>query len=136
RTSAKEDLPEAIGFIRTSTKKMDSLINAILKLSREGGRSLQPERIDLVEVVATTIGALKHQISEANGEVSTSLEVPQMVSDKLSLEQIFGNLLDNAVKYRAKDRPLRIAVRTNAEPGDRVGIEVSDNGRGISDRDH
>ena len=39
-----DDLPEAIGFIRSSTHKMDGLINAILKLSREGRRVLKPER--------------------------------------------------------------------------------------------
>ena len=47
RTAALEDLPEAIGFIRSSTRKMDGLINAILKLSREGRRVLKPERIQL-----------------------------------------------------------------------------------------
>jgi signal transduction histidine kinase len=56
-------------------------------------------------------------------------------NDRLSLEQIFGNLFDNAVKYRAKDRPLRIGVRAEAAPGDRLRIEVSDNGRGIADQD-
>lgn len=135
RTAAKDDLPEAIGFIRTSTKKMDSLINAILKLSREGRRPLQPERVDLAEVVATTVASLKHQISEANGEIDTLLEVPPITSDRLSVEQIFGNLLDNAVKYHAKNRPLRISVRANTESDDRVGIEVTDNGRGIPDQD-
>src|SRR5690606_34928704 len=45
RTAAAEDLPEAIGFIRSSTRKMDGLINAILKISREGRRPLKPERI-------------------------------------------------------------------------------------------
>ena len=44
RQAALEDLPEAIGFIRSSTRKMDALINAILKISREGRRQLKPER--------------------------------------------------------------------------------------------
>ena len=47
RRAATEDLPEAIGFIRSSTRKMDGLINAILKMSREGRRELKPEAIDL-----------------------------------------------------------------------------------------
>ena len=45
RTAAAEDLPEAIGFIRSSTRKMDSLINAILQLAREGRRPLRLETI-------------------------------------------------------------------------------------------
>ena len=45
RTAVLEDLPEAIGFIRSSIRKMDRLINAILKLSREGRRVLTPEAL-------------------------------------------------------------------------------------------
>ena len=41
KIAANEDMPEAVGFIRTSTNKMDRLINAILKLSREGRRELK-----------------------------------------------------------------------------------------------
>src|SRR3954452_16698634 len=40
RTAVHEDLPEAISFIRSSTERMDRLIKAILRLSREGRRVL------------------------------------------------------------------------------------------------
>ena len=46
-----EDAPEAIGFIRTSTQKMDRLINAILRLSREGRRTIMPERLNMGRLV-------------------------------------------------------------------------------------
>ena len=42
-----EDLPEAAGFIRTSTEKMDRLISSILELSRQGRRTLNPEPLDM-----------------------------------------------------------------------------------------
>jgi signal transduction histidine kinase len=135
RIAATEDLPEAIGFIRSSTKKMDALINTILKLSREGRRTLRPECVDLGEVIRTSAAAIQHQIAEANGTINVELDVPPMLQDKLSLEQIFGNLFDNAVKYRSKDRPLRIGVRAGVAPGDRIAIEIADNGRGIADQD-
>jgi signal transduction histidine kinase len=135
RVAATEDLPEAIGFIRSSTDKMDHLIDAILKLSREGRRSLRPERIELKPVIESSAAAIQHQLSEAGGEISLGLDIPAILSDRLSLEQIFGNLLDNAVKYRAKARPLRIEVQTRALPDGRIGIDVSDNGRGIAERD-
>ena len=104
-----EDLPEAIGFIRSSTRKMDGLINAILKLSREGRRPLKPERIDLGKLIGQAVAAVQHQLDEAGGRVELALAVPPINSDRLSLEQIFGNLLDNAVKYRDDDRPLTSA---------------------------
>ena len=135
RIAATEDMPEAIGFIRSSTIKMDNLINAILKLSREGQRTLRPERIELRNVIMTSAAAIQHQLSHANGEINVDPDIPPIVNDQLSLEQIFGNLLDNAVKYRSKQRPLRIDVRAGVAPGDRISIEIADNGRGISDQD-
>ncbi len=130
-----EDLPEAIGFIRSSTTKMDGLINAILKLSREGRRTPRPERFDLGELIKASVAVIQHQLSEAGGDINLDVRTPPVFNDRLSLEQIFGNLFDNAVKYRAKDRPLRIDVRAESAPGDRLRIEVSDNGRGIADQD-
>lgn len=136
RLAASEDLPEAIGFIRSSTRKMDGLINAILKISREGRRQLRPETLDLNEVIETSTSAVHHQIGENGGSVSTDVKVPRIISDKLSLEQILGNLLDNAVKYQDTARPLTIAVRAALAAGNRIRIDVEDNGRGIAGTDH
>jgi signal transduction histidine kinase len=133
--AATEDVPEAIGFIRSSAAKMNNLINAIMKLSREGRRTLVRERIDLKEVITANAAAIQYQLSEAGGEINLSLDVPPLFNDRLSLEQIFGNLLDNAVKYRSQKRPLRIVVRARAGEGDRIVVEIEDNGRGIAEQD-
>jgi signal transduction histidine kinase len=135
RVAVSQDLPEAIGFIRSSTLKMDNLINAILKLSREGQRLLRPERLDLRSLIEASAAAIQHQLSQAGGEINIELDLPPIFSDRLSLEQIFGNLLDNAVKYRSKDRPVRIDLRPGAVSRDRIGIEIADNGRGIAEQD-
>ncbi|RAI44423.1 sensor histidine kinase [Rhodoplanes roseus] len=136
RLAAIEDAPEAIGFIRSSTRKMDGLINAILKLSREGRRTLKPERIDLGALLETSAESIRHQVVEAGGEVTLAPGLPNVVSDRLALEQVFGNLLDNAVKYRSPERPIHIRVRARPEPGQRIVVEVEDNGRGIASHDH
>lgn len=136
RLAAREDLPEALGFIRSSTRKMDGLINAILKLSREGRRVLKPERIDLPGLLDAAAAAVQHQVSAAQGEITIESRVPSLVADRLSVEQIIGNLLDNAVKYRRPNVPLRIAIRAKAKPGGLVDIAVEDNGRGIDAGDH
>jgi signal transduction histidine kinase len=136
RTAATEDLPEAITFIRAATRKMDGLINAILKISREGRRQLNPDTVDLAEIVDTSAAAVHHQVAERDGEIATDIRVGKLITDRLSLEQILGNLLDNAIKYQEPDRPLRVAIRARHVPGNRVIIEVEDNGRGIADTDH
>jgi signal transduction histidine kinase len=136
RIAVSEDMPEAIGFIRSSTAKMDGLINAILRLSREGRRALKPEKIDLDELLRAASANIQHQTVEAGGEIEIKAHVPALYSDRLALEQVFGNLLDNAVKYRHADRALSIGVRARMERGRRVLIDVEDNGRGIADQDH
>ena len=135
RVAATELLPEAVGYIRSSTEKMERLISTILKLAREGRRPLKIEPVDLREVVAGGAAAIQHQLSEASGKIEFQLDVPVIQSDRFSLDLIIGNLLDNAVKYRAKERPLHINVRTRPVADDRVEIEIVDNGRGIAERD-
>jgi signal transduction histidine kinase len=135
RSAADVDLPEAIGFIRSSTRKMDNLINTMLKLAREGRRNLRTEPVELAAEIEASVAAVKHLVSEAEGRVNLEVNARSMVSDRLALEQVFGNLLDNAVKYRSKFRPLHIDIRASDAPGDRIEIEVSDNGRGIAAQD-
>ena len=136
KLSVDEDLPEALGFIRTSTRKMDGLINAILKLSRDGRRPLKPERLQLDVLLRAASDAVQHQLAEAEGNVAFSIKVPAIVSDRLTLEQTFGNLLDNAIKYHEPGRPLKVEISTAIAPGGAVSIAFKDNGRGIAPADH
>lgn len=132
--AVREDLPEAIGFIRTSTEKMDRLINAILRLSREGRRVLAPEAVDMNALVSGIVDSLQHRIDEIGVTVETE-PVPTLVSDRLAVEQIVSNLVENAIKYLKRDRPGRITIRGKKANG-RVLVEIEDNGRGIDPKDH
>jgi len=134
-TAVREDMPEAIGFIRASTEKMDRLINAILKLSREGRRDLTPEPLDLSAMVQGVADSVRHQTQAASAKIVVEV-LPPIESDRLSLELVFGNLIDNAVKYLDPARPGRIVVSGRESADGWVVYRVSDNGRGISDRDH
>ncbi|HWV20334.1 MAG TPA: CHASE3 domain-containing protein [Devosia sp.] len=136
REAATEELPEAISFIRAATRKMDGLINAILKISREGRRQLKPELVDIREVAETSSAAVHHQLADNGGLIETDVRIGKLVTDRLSIEQVLGNLLDNAIKYQAPDRALKVAIRARHAPGNRVEIEVEDNGRGIAEADH
>ncbi|MEG3087445.1 sensor histidine kinase [Sphingomonas sp. PB4P5] len=135
RLAAREDLPEAIGFIRTSTQKMDRLINAILKLSREGRRVLAPSSVDMDLLVDTIGRSLQHLIDDKGATLSIEGTLPDLVTDRLAIEQIFSNLIENAVKYLQPGRPGLIVVR-GQRTGARVSFEIEDNGRGIGPADH
>ncbi len=135
RLAAREDLPEAIGFIRISTQKMDRLINAILKLSRQGRRTLTSELIDL-HAMATAIGeSIQHVLDDRGVTLTVQDPLPPLVSDRLAIEQILSNLIENASKYLHPDRAGKIAFSALRERG-RILLSVADNGRGIAPADH
>jgi signal transduction histidine kinase len=134
RLAVEEDLPEALGFIRSSTQRMDRLSNAILRLSREGRRTLAPERLRMQELLEAIAASVQHQLDQADATVTVQAPMPDIVSDRLALEQVFGNLVDNAVKYLARGRPGRVVVR-GAAHGRMLRFEVEDNGRGIEPKD-
>ena len=133
--AVREDLPEAIGFIRASTEKMDRLINAILKLSRDGRRALAPEILDVGEMATAAADSIRHQIEESGTEFVVG-EMVTFESDRLSVEQIVGNLIENALKYSDPARPNRIEVSGRDLPGGWVEFAVADHGRGIALKDH
>ena len=129
-----EDFSEALGFIKSSIAKMDRLITAILNLTREGRREFVPVRIDTRELIEGIVQTLAHQAAEANATVRIE-PLPAIVSDRLALEQIFSNLIDNAIKYLKPGVPGDIAVRARTKLGFAI-FEITDNGRGIDPRDH
>jgi len=80
------------------------------------------------------VTTLAHQAAEAQAEIRIA-PLPQIESDRLALEQIFSNLIDNAIKYLKPGVPGEISIRGRTKLGFAV-IEIADNGRGIDPRDH
>lgn len=128
------DFSEALGFIKSSIAKMDRLISAILNLTREGRRAFVPVKIDTRELIEAIVSTLAHQASEAQAEIHVE-PLPNLVSDRLALEQIFSNLIDNGIKYLKPGVPGEIRIRGRTKLGYAI-FEISDNGRGIDPRDH
>jgi signal transduction histidine kinase len=128
------DFDEAIGFIKTSINKMDRLINAVLKLSREGRREFHPETIDMDAMIESVVRTVAHRATELGATVTVS-DLPDVESDRLALEQIFSNLVDNAMKYLRDGVPGQIEI-TGRSTGIQVVYDVADNGRGIDQADH
>ena len=135
KLAVREDLPESIGFIRSSTQKMDRLIQAILALSRQGRRVLTPEHLPMDTIVGDIAKSLEIFAADRNARFMIESPLPDLHHDRLTIEQIFTNLMENAVKYLAPDRPGVISIR-GTKFGSRARFEVEDNGRGIAPEDH
>ncbi len=128
-----ESIPEAAGFIDASVTRMDRQIQALLRYSRIGERELVPQALDLNAIVASCVDSIQHQIDASGAQVHIA-PLPPLFSDALAIEQILGNLIDNAVKYLDPERAGRIEV-DGAERDRQVVLRVADNGRGIAERD-
>ncbi|MCP4689252.1 MAG: PAS domain-containing protein, partial [Desulfobacterales bacterium] len=133
RAALTEDVPEALDFIGSSVNRMDHYISSLLKLSRLGRHDLKPVAVDVHSVVRAVLKDLAHQIEERDGAVAMGA-LPSVVADQTAMEQIFGNLLHNAVKYSKPGRPLEIEITAEASDAE-TAFHVRDNGRGIAGDD-
>ncbi len=126
----EQDIPEALRFIRTSASKMDTLLAGLLRLSRSGRAALTIEPLDMDELVARVIDASEFQIKEAGVKIEMTA-LPACKSDPVQVNQVFSNLLSNALKYLDPKRSgiIRVSGRTE---GDRSVYCVADNGVGIA----
>ena len=129
-----QDFAEALGFIKSSIGKMDRLISAILGLTREGRRQFDPVKVDMRELIEAVIATMAHQAAEADAGIRIE-PLPNITSDRLALEQIFSNLIDNALKYLLPGVPGEIVIRGRTKLGFAI-FDVTDNGRGIDPKDH
>lgn len=129
----KKDVPQAIEFINSSVSRMDGLIAAVLSLSRLGHRELKPEPVDMTSLARSILKSLAHQLGKNNVNVSVA-ELPLITADRLSMEQVMGNILDNALKYLEPGRDGEIVI--TAEMGaEETTFHIRDNGRGIAKED-
>jgi len=130
----KEDIVESLDFILRSTAKMDVLVNALLDLSRIDTRPHAQQAIDTRRVVEEIVGTFRFQIDER--KISLVLgSLPVVMGDPVRLNQVFSNLIDNAIKYMPKTGDARIEVGCE-EAGDAYRFFVRDSGRGIRAEDH
>ena len=128
-----KDIPESLEFIGSAVEKMDMLTSAILDLSRIGRRKYSLQKIAVEDTVKRCLDSLAYEITQRNIMVHRE-PLPEVEADPLALEQIFGNILDNAIKYLDNSRPGIISISSRKLPGETLFM-IEDNGRGIAEGD-
>ena len=133
------DMRESLQFLRSSVTRAAAIIDALLRISRAGRLEYQWQRVSVGRVVARAVDALETQIHQRFATV-TVRDLPTAWGDPGAIEQVFSNLLSNALNFLDPGRPGRIEVGAlPAEPEDEADPQapttrtfyVRDNGLGI-----
>lgn len=120
---------EFIGFAVDGAVRMRRLITDLLTYSRVGTKGKELEPTDCEQVLETATKNLEVSINEHNATV-THDPLPTVMADRGQLEQLFQNLIGNALKF-CKDRTPEVHVSVEQE-GERWKVGVRDNGIGIA----
>ena len=120
---------EFLTLITEAAAGMQQLIQALLQYAQVGQAALDCRPVSVAEVLATVQRHMAATLAEAQGEVQVGL-LPTVWADAVQLQQLFQNLLSNAVRYRQPERTLEIVV-TGEETADGWTLAVTDNGQGI-----
>lgn len=115
---------------------MHRLIRDLLEFSRVSTRSQPFVEIDLGAAVAVALSNLELAIEESGAAVEVT-PLPRLEADPAQMQQLFQNLIGNALKFRQADAPPQISVRAAIEQVEGVpvcAISVTDNGIGFEER--
>jgi signal transduction histidine kinase len=109
---------------------MDSLLSGLLRLSRLGQVAVDIERLDMNSMLTDVTKNIEFQVKEAGATVELET-LPSCFGDSSQINQIFSNILDNALKYLDETRPGMIHIYGKIENGRSIYC-VEDNGVGIA----
>jgi len=121
---------EYLGFMTGGAKRMESLVKDLLAYTQSTNANGGAEAVsDASAALAKALDNLSTAIKETNTQVSHDT-LPRLRISEIQLQQIFQNLIGNAIKYRKDEESPRIHVNARRS-GKEWLISVSDNGIGI-----
>jgi PAS domain S-box-containing protein len=122
----EDDDSQQFALLRQRVKRMDALIDGLLRYSRVGAQELECQSVDIHQLVTETIDSLAPPTGFKMKIVSP---LPTAHTKRILLAQIFANLLSNAIKHH--DRPDgRVEIEV-VDLGDRYRFAIADDGPGI-----
>jgi two-component system sensor histidine kinase KdpD len=120
---------ELLESVTDEADRLNRLLDNLLEVTRlEGGVHLRKEMCPLEEVVGAALHRLRRQLASRQVRTDIPADLPMVAMDDVLMEQVFVNLIENALKYTPADSPVDI---TAARRGEFLTVEVGDRGPGI-----
>ncbi|HSQ38402.1 MAG TPA: HAMP domain-containing sensor histidine kinase [Acidimicrobiia bacterium] len=132
---APDDLPRVSRVIHRESGRLSRLLEDLMLLSRlEAGEfQLRPEQVELAGHLGGSVEAYRGRAEAAGVRLEVDLgEAPPMAVDPDRIDQVVGNLVENALRYTPQGGTVRLTLSSQ---GAGVRISVSDTGPGIEPAD-
>ena len=113
---------------------LSHILGNLVELSRAHADRLYlyTEKVDIGNIIQNTVGRITYDLVKYQFEVDVPDKPPAVYADRIRLERILRNLLENAVKYSPEGGRIRVSARPEEK---NLVISVSDQGVGISATD-
>ncbi len=125
-----ENSREYLNKIELATNHAAKLIEGILEYSKLGENNSPHEQIDLNDVISQVMEYLEIDLKEEDAKLKFN-NLPSILGNKIQIEQLFENLISNALKYRNEDKSPVIEISNPETNGNHLQIIVKDNGKGF-----
>jgi PAS domain S-box-containing protein len=135
RAGDEARMTKDIQRIGNAADKMQNLLEDLLELSRIGRIGNPPERVALSDVVQDVLEMLNGPIAAQGARIDVAPSLPVVWGDRVRVQEVLQNLIENALKFAREDAPLVIELGTR-EDGAETFCTVRDNGVGIDPRYH
>ena len=123
------DADEFMDYIVDAAIRMKILINDLLEYSRVATQGKEFQQVDTEDILNNVLKNLKTSIEENNAKI-THDPLPTVTADKTQLNQVFQNLVGNAIKFKKPDEPPKIHISAQKENNEYL-FSVHDNGIGM-----
>ena len=125
------EIPAIMHYISQATEKLAAQIDGMIRVGRMGQAVLRIVDIDCQTMITSVLDSANWQLREiaATAEVGP---LPNCSGDLQWLGQVFTNLIDNAIKYRHRDRPLQLRITGDCDSSHSY-YHIADNGIGMSE---
>jgi len=128
----KDPAFKALKAMKKQGEALSLLVDKLLRFTLLESEATDSElkETNLSITLKNSLRALEAMIKANNAEITCSEKMPSVLADAMKLQEIFENLLENAIKFNDKDKK---TVKISAEPGENgfVNVKVADNGIGI-----
>ena len=124
-----QKIPHTLEYIFNSVGKMEKMLNSLLHISRTGRLAMNVQPVKMHALISKVIHTVEYQMQELGAKLDIE-QLPDCYGDESLLNQLFSNIITNAIKYRDEERTLKLSI-SGVSRYKKVLYRIMDNGIGI-----